>query len=150
MITQPGKSYSFMNTLGPTLAIIPRFCRFCSCLEDGILSRMSPTGVILTVLFSKIPRFTNWGILENSTVKITPVGDIQERMPSSRQEQNQQNRGIMFTITTEEYILIMKLHREYRDRLKCTQILLSRTKAGLGRSGKQEQEQISRNHVEGL
>ena len=28
-----------------------------------------------SVLFSKITQFTNWGILENSTVKITPVGD---------------------------------------------------------------------------
>ena len=42
--------------------------------------------------------FTNQGILENSTVKITPVGDILEKMPSSRQEQNRQNQGIMVLI----------------------------------------------------
>ena len=36
----------------------------------------------------------------------------------------------------------------YRDRLKGMQILLSRTQAGPGRTGKQEQEQTSRNHVQ--
>ena len=36
----------------------------------------------------------------------------------------------------------------YRDRLKGMQILLSRTQAGAGRTGKQEQEQNSRNHVQ--
>ena len=36
----------------------------------------------------------------------------------------------------------------YRDRLKSMQILLSRTQAGPGRTGKQEQEQTSRNHVQ--
>ena len=89
------------TSIHQVIAIIPRFCRFCSCLEDGIFSRMSPTGVILTVLFSKIPRFVNRGILENSTVKITPVGDILEKMPSSRQEQNRQNRGIMIMINLQ-------------------------------------------------
>ena len=39
---------------------------------------------------------------------------------------------------------------EYRDRLKSMQILLSRTQAGPGRTGKQEQEQTSRNHVRTL
>ena len=52
-----------------------RFCWFCSCLEDSIFSRMSPTGVVLTVLFSKIPRYVNRGMLENSTVKIIRGGD---------------------------------------------------------------------------
>ena len=36
----------------------------------------------------------------------------------------------------------------YRDRLKMVQILLSRTQAGPGRAGKQEQQQTSRNHVQ--
>ena len=36
----------------------------------------------------------------------------------------------------------------YRYRLKGMQILLSRTQAGAGRTGKQEQEQTSRNHVQ--
>ena len=72
----------FFTILSITNSIIPRFCRFCSCLEDGIFSRMSPTGVILTVLFSKIPQFVNRGILKNSTVK----------MPRFL---NPQNRGIM-------------------------------------------------------
>ena len=36
----------------------------------------------------------------------------------------------------------------YRDRLKGMQILLSRTQAGPGRTDIQEQEQISRNHVQ--
>ena len=35
----------------------------------------------------------------------------------------------------------------YRDRLKSVQILLSRTQAGPGRKVKQEQEEISHNHV---
>ena len=36
----------------------------------------------------------------------------------------------------------------YRDRLKGMQILLNRTQAVPGRTGKQEQEQTSRNHVQ--
>ena len=36
----------------------------------------------------------------------------------------------------------------YRDRLKGMKILLSRTQAGSGRTGKQEQEQTSCNHVQ--
>ena len=36
----------------------------------------------------------------------------------------------------------------YRDRLKGMQILQSRTQAGAGRTGKEEQEQTSRNHVQ--
>ena len=36
----------------------------------------------------------------------------------------------------------------YRDRLKGMQILLGRSQAGAGRTGKQEQEQTSRNHVQ--
>ena len=36
----------------------------------------------------------------------------------------------------------------YRDPIKGMQILLSRTKAGPGRTGKEEQEQISLNHVQ--
>ena len=39
-------------------------------------------------------------------------------------------------------------YQKYRDRLKGVQILLSRTQAGPGRTVKQEQEQISRNHVQ--
>ena len=37
---------------------------------------------------------------------------------------------------------------KYRDRLKGMQILLGRTQAGSGKTGKQEQEQTSRNHVQ--
>ena len=37
---------------------------------------------------------------------------------------------------------------KYREWLKGMQILLSGTQAGPGRTGKQEQEQISRNHVQ--
>ena len=36
----------------------------------------------------------------------------------------------------------------YRDRLKGVNILLSNSQAGPGRKVKQEQEEISRNHVE--
>ena len=36
----------------------------------------------------------------------------------------------------------------YRDRQKGMQILLSRTQAGPNRTGKEEQEQTSRNHVQ--
>ena len=36
----------------------------------------------------------------------------------------------------------------YRDRLKSMQILLSRTQPGPGRTGKQEQKQTSRNHIQ--
>ena len=36
----------------------------------------------------------------------------------------------------------------YSDRLKGMQILLSSTQAGAGRTGKQEQEQTSLNHVQ--
>ena len=39
------------------------------------------------------------------------------------------------------------LVRLYGDRLKSVQILLSRVQAGSGRTGKQEQEETSRNHV---
>ena len=35
----------------------------------------------------------------------------------------------------------------YRDEIKSLQILLSRTQAGQGRTVKQEQEEISPNHV---
>ena len=38
-------------------------------------------------------------------------------------------------------------HEEYRDVKKGWEILLSRTQAESGRTGKQEQEQISPNHV---
>ena len=39
-------------------------------------------------------------------------------------------------------------YRAYRDRLKSMQILLSITQAEPGRTGKQEQEQTSRNHIQ--
>ena len=42
------------------------------------------------------------------------------------------------------------LHEIYRDRLKSMQILLSKTQSGPGRTGKQGQEQTSRNHVQTL
>ena len=42
---------------------------------------------------------------------------------------------------------LLTLLKKYRDRQKCKQILLSRTQAGPGGTGKQEQEQTSRNHV---
>ena len=42
----------------------------------------------------------------------------------------------------------MACYGMYRDRLKGMQILLSRTQAGAGRAGKQEQEETSRNHVQ--
>ena len=38
----------------------------------------------------------------------------------------------------------------YRDRLKGVQILLSNSQAGPGRKVKQEQEEMSRNHVQRL
>ena len=37
---------------------------------------------------------------------------------------------------------------KYRGRLKSMQILISRTQAGPGRAVKQEQEEISHNHVQ--
>ena len=40
------------------------------------------------------------------------------------------------------------MYSYYRDRLESMQILLSRTQAGPGRTDKQEQEEISRNHVQ--
>ena len=39
-------------------------------------------------------------------------------------------------------------HRIYRDQLKGVQILLSNSQAGPGRKVQQEQEEISRNHVQ--
>ena len=39
-------------------------------------------------------------------------------------------------------------HATYRDRLKGMEMLLTRTQAGPGRTGKQEQEQTSRNLVQ--
>ena len=39
-------------------------------------------------------------------------------------------------------------HEKYRAEKKSLQILLSRTQAGPGRKVKQEQEEISRNHVQ--
>ena len=38
--------------------------------------------------------------------------------------------------------------QDYRDRLKGVHILLSNSQAGPGRKVKQEQEEISRNHVQ--
>ena len=38
----------------------------------------------------------------------------------------------------------------YRDEIYSLQILLSRTQAGPGRTVKQEQEEISPNHVQGI
>ena len=46
--------------------------------------------------------------------------------------------GLMFN----EGIVGIVICTVYRDRLKCVQILLSRTQAGPGRKVKQEQEQI--------
>ena len=45
-------------------------------------------------------------------------------------------------------VLNDKYYEMYRDRLKGVQILLSRTQARPGRTVKQEQEEISRNHVQ--
>ena len=39
-------------------------------------------------------------------------------------------------------------YTQYRDELKGLYVLLSRTQAGPGRTVKQEQEDISRNHVQ--
>ena len=47
-------------------------------------------------------------------------------------------------MTIQDFRLV---ENEYRDRLKGVQILLSSTQAGPGRKVKQEQEEISRNHV---
>ena len=49
---------------------------------------------------------------------------------------------------TSKQKLHFSMKSMYRDRLKGMQILLSRTQAGAGRTGKQEQEQTSRNHVQ--
>ena len=43
---------------------------------------------------------------------------------------------------------IVEKEAVYRDRLKGLQILLSNSQAGTGRKVKQEQEEISRNHVQ--
>ena len=40
-------------------------------------------------------------------------------------------------------------HGQYRDEIYSLQILLSRTQAGPGRTVKQEQEEISPNHIQG-
>ena len=45
---------------------------------------------------------------------------------------------------------LVKRNHKYTDRQKSMQILLSRTQTGPGRTGKQEQEQTSRNHVQTL
>ena len=51
--------------------IIPRFCRFCSLWEDGILSRISSENVASwEYWFSIYPLFGKRGILENSTPKM--------------------------------------------------------------------------------
>ena len=55
----------------------------------------SETGASWEYCFSRYPGLSPTGCDLDSTVKITPVGDILEKMPSSRQEQNRQNRGIM-------------------------------------------------------
>ena len=44
--------------------------------------------------------------------------------------------------------MIRSLNPNYRDRLKGLQILLSKSQSGPGRIVKQEQEEISHNHVE--
>ena len=50
----------------------------------------------------------------------------------------------------ERFLLWYETFREgmYRERLKGMQILQSGTQAGPGRTGKQEQEEISPNHVQ--
>ena len=50
-------------------------------------------------------------------------------------------------LKTERYNAMLSLWL-YRDRLKGMQMLLSRTQAEPGRRVKQEQEDISRNHVQ--
>ena len=50
-------------------------------------------------------------------------------------------------IPANEWIQLLRTNL-HRDRLKSMQILLSMTQAGPGRTGKQEQEQTSRNHVQ--
>ena len=42
------------------------------------------------------------------------------------------------------------MYQNYRDEIHSLQILLSRTQAGPGRTVKQEQEEISPNHVQRL
>ena len=56
---------------------------------------MSPTGGDLdSTVFQDTPVYKP-GYLGKQYCKITPVGDILGKMPSSRQEQNWQNQGIM-------------------------------------------------------
>ena len=42
----------------------------------------------------------------------------------------------------------MKRHDKYRARIKGMQMLLSNSQAGPGKTVKQEQEEISRNHIQ--
>ena len=53
-------------------------------------------------------------------------------------------RGSVKAVQSPNFLSCRSL---YRDRLKSMQILLCRTQAGPGRTGKQEQEQTSRNHA---
>ena len=73
------------------------------------------------------------------------MGDLEEKLKTNRHHFRHfcRRKNVMKKLY---HPLLLK----YRDRLKSMQILLSRTQAGPGRIGKQEQEQTSRNHVQAL
>ena len=54
--------------------------------------------------------------------------------------------GVMYLLPM--YLSLRPRLRDYRARNKGLQILLSNSQAGPGRTVKQEQEEISRNHVQ--
>ena len=66
-----------MSSIHRIFPIIPRFCRFCSCLEDGIFSRMSSqTGVSWKTVLSRSPLLvTKPGHLEKQYSQDAPVSE---------------------------------------------------------------------------
>ena len=78
------------------------------------------------------------------------------RAVKQEQEQNSCNNVQAFLLVSVRLVLIQFITRQfhgilpfmYRDEIYSLQILLSRTKAGQGRTVKQEQEEISPNHIQ--
>ena len=83
------------------------------------------------------------------SMKASWVGDLDVKQPWRRIEvyknsSDERFRGLLSHLVTER----RSSSTRYRDRNKGMQILSSNSKAGQGRTVKQEQEEISRNHVQ--
>ena len=108
----------------------------CTCLAKRLWQRTSASA-----LCTELPVASSSSLLPES-----PQWESRSRiLPSQKLKEN---RNVLQYFIPLNHCEIPLNSTVYRDRLKSMQILLSRTQAGPGRTGKQEQEQTSRNHVQ--